>query len=388
MLIVFIGHVALFYDFTPVDKQGPFKAFLSINAGTGVDLFFVLSGFLITGILLDAKGQDRFFRNFYARRTLRIFPIYYTALIIVLVTSALAPHLEIWKGLTSASQLANWTYTTNILMATREWKAEPVILGHFWSLSVEEQFYLIWPLIVFAFGRRWLLAICGTGVIAAFLFRAALVIKGHSVGAYTLLPARMDCLLAGAMLAILIRRRYGLPRWIAGRAAILTTLAIFALDQFTYQRALNVPPGRVLPLSPSLVLSGRMQIAVLAIHYTVTSAAFAVLLASAVDARRWILARMLSSSPLRFFGRYSYSIYIFHLAIIVGLGGALRRVFPNIFLFGLGALGVSVVVALLSWNIVEHPFLKLKDRFRSRPSVTPKVVSEAWPEAVPSPSDG
>lgn len=115
----------------------------------GVDLFFVLSGFLITGLLLDAKGKNNYYRNFIVRRTLRIFPLYYFALLLCLVIvpivfkSLLPPDY----GYYTANQLWFWTYTQNWLFSKTGFP-ENLTLVHFWSLAVEEQFYLFWPLFV------------------------------------------------------------------------------------------------------------------------------------------------------------------------------------------------------------------------------------------------
>src|SRR5271156_4679340 len=112
---------------------------------SGVTLFFALSGFLITGILFDTLGSKRYFRTFFGRRVLRIFPLYYGVLLVLLLLTR-PLHMD-WHG--QAYRL--WTYTTNIPF-THDWEENPspyVNLIHFWSLAVEEQFYLIWPLVIF-----------------------------------------------------------------------------------------------------------------------------------------------------------------------------------------------------------------------------------------------
>src|SRR5205823_1934832 len=126
---------------------------------SGVDLFFVLSGFLITGILCDAKGRDGYFRNFFTRRILRIFPLYYGFLgVVFLLLPRVTPfgrhlaallHYQVWY----------WTYLLNVLISLRGWP--PVAdFNHFWLLAVEDQFYLVWPFVVYMLGRRALLAAC------------------------------------------------------------------------------------------------------------------------------------------------------------------------------------------------------------------------------------
>src|SRR3954466_6828035 len=146
----------------------------------GVNLFFVLSGFLITGILLDAKSSPRYFRNFYARRTLRIFPLYYGVLFVCFAI------LPLFPGSNSADFLALrsrqgwlWTYCTNIkIVLDGDWKfATPLLdLGHFWSLAVEEHFYLVWPLLVFLLPTRALVKACIGVIVVAGLARTWWVI--------------------------------------------------------------------------------------------------------------------------------------------------------------------------------------------------------------------
>src|ERR1700693_758981 len=194
------------------------------NLGTqGVDLFFVLSGFLITGLLLDSKGRPHYFRNFYARRTLRIFPLYYgvlAALFLVLpLFTALPPALE--EARTHQGWL--WTYTANFYIAAKDAWALGYV-SHFWSLAIEEHFYLVWPLVVFSVRRSTLERVC-VGVIAAGLaLRIVLALAGVSeLSISVLTPCRVDTLCVGALLAAVARREGGLdllvPR--SGRAAVL-----------------------------------------------------------------------------------------------------------------------------------------------------------------------
>src|SRR6202008_2992797 len=128
----------------------------------GVELFFILSGFLITGILYDARNNSHYFRNFYMRRLLRIFPLYYGVLVLVFFVAPLIPLL---RGPTldylMDRQAWAWLYGVNIYLAGhKEWSFS--YLNHFWSLSVEEHFYLFWPLVVFLLARRprSLIAVC------------------------------------------------------------------------------------------------------------------------------------------------------------------------------------------------------------------------------------
>src|SRR5262249_33425960 len=167
----------------------------ALNAGwLGVDVFFVLSGFLITGILLDARGDEAqptpgYFRRFYARRALRIFPIYYLFLVIT------RPSGMWWYV----------SYASNVLIARHGWPDGLLETGHPWSLAVEEQFYLVWPAIIAWTPRRWLAGLCVAVIGAAIAMRVLLIHQGAALAAYVLTPARADTLAIGATLAIALR---------------------------------------------------------------------------------------------------------------------------------------------------------------------------------------
>ncbi len=173
----------------------------------GVDLFFVLSGFLITGILYDARGGPGYFRNFYLRRTLRIFPLHYAVLAFLFVLLPALP-LPYPAGLAEAAEHQRWLwpYAGNLYLSWQgAWSALPFV-GHFWSLAVEEHFYLVWPVVVLFCSRRALLAVCvGCGVFALSL-RVALALAGVSdVALVAFTPCRLDALCAGAFLAVTLR---------------------------------------------------------------------------------------------------------------------------------------------------------------------------------------
>ena len=148
LLLHFIGNMqpqdALERALVTVTKYGSY----------GVELFFVLSGFLITGILYDARNKPHYFRNFYMRRLLRIFPLYYGVLALVFLVAPLIPLLQ---GPTLdylvERQAWAWLYAVNIYIAKHgDWSLS--YLDHFWSLAIEEHFYLFWPLVVFLLARR------------------------------------------------------------------------------------------------------------------------------------------------------------------------------------------------------------------------------------------
>ena len=165
----------------------------------GVILFFVLSGYLITGILLDAKGSDGYFRNFYARRALRIFPAYYLTLLLTAVTIFIVAPASPALG----PGAFEWTYfifyVQNYWMGIEAYKT-PLsgILGHTWTLAIEEQFYLIWPAAVFFLGRRALIGFCIALLVLSPIVRIwILQSTGNPALTLATLPGQCDALALG-----------------------------------------------------------------------------------------------------------------------------------------------------------------------------------------------
>ena len=146
ILLVLFCH--FFFISTPSNLYEFVLQKLGDYGNLGVDLFFVLSGFLITGILMDTKGKENYFKNFIIRRSLRIFPLYYFVLIIIFL---IMPLFSIFNGplmdRVLEGEVYAWTYTYNFFIAEKQ--SWPPFIGHFWSLAVEEQFYLVWPLAVY-----------------------------------------------------------------------------------------------------------------------------------------------------------------------------------------------------------------------------------------------
>ena len=204
ILLVLAYHCGRFDSAAILDKV--------INKGfefgwVGVDLFFALSGYLITGILFDSRRKDGYLKAFFGRRVLRIFPLYFCFLagltfFAALIAPSLADsrrflHLEGWY----------WLYGVNFLVASHgDWNAAPFDTGILWSLAIEEQFYLIWPFVVWKSSRTTLVQLCAALIACACLLR--IVLRWHGVSPpaiYALTPARMDVLLVGALAALLVR---------------------------------------------------------------------------------------------------------------------------------------------------------------------------------------
>ncbi|HEX3986569.1 MAG TPA: acyltransferase [Acidobacteriaceae bacterium] len=337
---------------------------------TGVDLFFVLSGFLITGILYDARNQPHYFRVFYGRRTVRIFPLYYAALIFffVVVPFVLA---HVHHGISSAmrdsihtnpaGKFFAWTYTVNWYEGFRGWGAIPHPLQHFWSLAIEEQFYLVWPFLVLRLPRRRLIGVC-FGIMALAVTLRGLFFEIHlPIAAYTWTICRADSLAVGAIVALSFRDP---SDW-----KILSTwarrLALPALGALIVVRVLNpnclAGPGD----APSLSMD-TLAISFGGIFF---ASCIAITMGTPTGSRT---RRMLGTPFLRFFGKYSYCLYVCHLPIIAVLAKAgfsndqlAHRLHTNDFVGALlvNAIGfaASLTVALASWHLYEKQWLKLKD---------------------------
>ncbi len=350
VLLVFFHHLILAsgidQDFW-WDRQ-VFK--LAHSSWLGVDLFFVLSGFLITGILLNSKGSKQYFRNFYGRRVLRIFPLYYGYLILALLLFPLWLPPESGQALIE-TQAWYWLYLSNVHVALEGWPNLGVA-GHFWSLAIEEQFYLLWPLAVWALTRRQLLFLAAACFVGAIAFR---IVMPSSLDIYVLLPTRMDALAAGAFLALVVRGENGisvLGKWPMFLFSACSTILL----------AFYLEAGGWLSYTDPVVR---------VIGYTFIATAFASLIALLVAAepRSW-LCRIFSARSLVFLGKYSYGLYVLHIPVIWFLEshglqtGLFPRLWgsslPGVLVFCVIGGGLSVLCAMASYHLWEARFLRLK----------------------------
>jgi peptidoglycan/LPS O-acetylase OafA/YrhL len=342
--------------------------FKAAGAGwVGVDLFFVLSGFLITRILLSTRGNPRYFVDFYGRRVLRIFPLYYGVLTVALVLAPLIVGGNL--PLEHPSQAWLWSYTSNVYPALRgEWFVMPNLLGlnlgHFWSLAVEEQFYLIWPFLVWRLSPQKLMWLCGALAITSISLRLWFVADGLSPNAiYCFTPFRMDGLVTGAWIAVASFRG---ARWerATPRAAALASVCLATLV------------GSMLATSDTFWTNRLMQ----TFGYSLLAILFGAAIVLAIAAPPTSLRRrLLESGFLAFFGKYSYGLYVFHgLLWPILIDGALsidpwtaglHSYLARILLRGLAASAISVGIAYASWHLFERPFLKLKRHFDYHPEL-------------------
>jgi peptidoglycan/LPS O-acetylase OafA/YrhL len=309
---------------------------------SGVDLFFVLSGFLITGILWDTRTAPDRARSFYSRRALRILPLYYGVLAAVFIVRPVLGIAHRRDDLVLASeQVWYWTYLCDWRIAFDHPHGQ-TFLTHFWSLSIEEQFYLAWPLIVWRCTRRATLRIAGALAIGALALRCLVVGATRTPeAAYALLPCRLDALAVGAILALAVRGPRGavaVRPWIV-RAALagLGTVALLAL------------------LRPSV---GFVDPAMMTIGYTALDWAFAGLVFAGATARLPIL----EWTPLRLAGRYSYGLYVYHPLVMWWIVRDAPWLERRDWTAGVAAAIGSVVIAVVSYHAYEQWFLRLRDR--------------------------
>lgn len=324
------------------------KAHLQDWALAGVKLFFVLSGFLITGILLksrDIREQTQTtwvfsIRQFYARRFLRIFPLYYFVIAVAVIIN-----------LEPARQILPWllSYTLNFYMAHMGWFVDH--FAHFWTLAVEEQFYIVWPWFILFAPRKWLIPMTIFLISVAPFFRLYLILAGtNGLDAYSYTPACFDTLGMGALLAILSQSinlrvtttRY-LIRWALPIGLVGVVLLVLAETYAVYWQANIV----LFDFAMALV--------------------FCWLIDSATRGFMGITGAILESRPMTYLGKISYGIYVYHpfmpsmcKYLFEKAGISLPGGWFNFSIYAAATLTVSS----LSWYLIEQPINNFKRYFQ------------------------
>jgi peptidoglycan/LPS O-acetylase OafA/YrhL len=325
VLLVLLAHSAV--EFTHV----PAFRWIDGYGDLGVQLFFVLSGFLITGILLDTKDTPNFFRNFFARRALRIYPLYYLLLGFVMFSGVVHQHGVRW-----------WPYMFYLSNIVYGHTVEPSPLAPTWSLAVEEQFYLVWPYVVSVFSRRALERLCIAMIVGAIALRLSGVLLLHN----TFL--QLDALGAGALIAC---RADKIVSW---RPYAFFVVCLLPLG-------LKLPPGFWNSVS-----------------HTVQALGGAALLIILLDSKI-LISRIFCTSPLRYLGKISYGVYLLHSLVFawflrsqVGIRAIESGSVLAATLCLIAEFSIVVAIASASFYFFESPVLRLKRYFESENPKTNK----------------
>jgi peptidoglycan/LPS O-acetylase OafA/YrhL len=331
---------------------------VALNVGwIGVQLFFVLSGFLITRILLHTQDSANYFAGFYARRVLRIFPLYYGTLLVAFVILPLLVNPPAGFAQEQAHQAWLWLYLSNI---SNMFGFESQVFPHFWSLAIEEQFYLLWPLLVHRRSPFQVLRLCVAIAVFSVLVRVALLWHGTDVHAvYTMTFCRMDALAMGAAVAAFLK------------------MPGAALHVRVYRRRLAW--GTLALLVAGFVLTHgypRTTYLEQTLGYSWLAFAFALIVLALVSqepvggrAPRW--EQLLSVTSLRTLGKYSYSMYVFHKPLHDWVGlPALKKLgmFPEpsgtvAIIYFLVLTAVTLLFGAVSYHLIEKHFIGLKRFF-------------------------
>jgi peptidoglycan/LPS O-acetylase OafA/YrhL len=342
LLVVF--YHGFFWSNNVTGLTGVGKLFVSATrfGWLGVNLFFVLSGFLITGILLDSKAQEHYFRRFYVRRALRILPAFYGLLLILLFIPSQS----------RAYLLLSFFYLSNLASPL----GIPMTYTMLWSLAVEEHFYFVWPVAVRILSGRALM-ICAAAIVCVEPFlRAWYFFRGWPEGSGYLTWLVADGLAMGAILAMIVRlpqfTRKRLAMFVVGVLGVATSMALFgARYGILTQRRL---------LGASLLLTVAQLFFLGALGLTLF-----------LGTGKW--PRLVNIPILQFFGEISYGLYLIHWLFFAGYDAIASKLWPSshpalgemtlLSLRFICAAGLASIAAFLSRKYFEGPFLRLKNRW-------------------------
>jgi len=342
----------------------------------GVSLFFVLSGFLITGILLDMKhglSAHEYFLKFYGRRFLRIFPLYYFYLIVIsLLTVWLIsiPYRPRYMQIVLDQVWYAVFYVYDFFFSTAAFQ-QSYFLDHFWSLSVEEQFYIFWPLLILLVPEKWLKRLFIGFIVLGPIFRLSVYFI-HDSGVFRFLAddpslviyplpfSHVDAFAFGAYIS-----RFSIPR---ARQQFFILMALLPVTGFATEYIATGKIGYVSAFGYPLLLSNAYKFVW---AYSLLNYFFAVLIFGV--ARDGWFTRFLEWRPLRYLGKISYGLYVYHFPIVwfsrrladYGLAEPFLQPLSTLL-----ALIVTIIIASLSFHFMERPIINLKDRFFSLKPLT------------------
>lgn len=323
----------------------------------GVRLFFVLSGFLISGILLSVKrsveaGTESVFfaaRRFYWRRCLRIFPIYYLTLLVALpVIGQIRPHA-----------LYDLTYTSNFFFAGHG--RLDTTDAHLWTLSVEEQFYIVWPWVILCIRRQFLVPVITATLAIGPVSRGVLSLIFHrTLAAYVLPFGSLDAFALGGLLALFGDARQNSARTLLRHWGLALGLPAAIGVSWLFPQNLESPWFMVIfPLA--------------------TAGASVWVIGGAARGFGGIIGALLKSQPLVYLGKISYGLYLYHGFVSWAMGRALEALHcepRSVLLYFVLRAAFTILVAAASWHLIERPVSRLKRSF----SYTPEQIKP--PQAV------
>jgi peptidoglycan/LPS O-acetylase OafA/YrhL len=360
--LVFLNH------FAPT-KSFPWLDHVKSVGWVGVDIFFVLSGFLVTSILLTARANPKgYFRNFYARRSLRIFPLYYG-----LLTACLAILLVAKHGTELREMIATWgnplwlyAYLGNVRTAVTN-VSPPIFFVPMWSLHVEEQFYLVLPLAVLFLTREQLKRVMIAAVVLAPAIRLALawMYPDRPLLQFMLFPCRMDSLALGGLLALYNPEPHAIDaRW--RRPLLIVTVASAAMALGTYAAT-----------GWDFVGFAERTIGYTLFDIACLGAIMLVLSLRGSPATAWLNWR-----PLQYVGMISYGLYLLQYPAealflrVVHLAGVPTAPLEDTVIKFVGVAAICLVLSAISWHFWETKWLSIKRRF---PVVDPSGLAPAAP---------
>ena len=358
-ILVISYHIFKRGDYFTTNAILHFVTSLTLYGWYALDTFFVLSGFLITGILLRTKEEKHYFKNFYVRRSLRVFPLYYFVLALILF---LMPRLdpdyvaEIPKSLPYyLFYQQNWFHFMTSVKGTEH-------LSVTWSLAIEEQFYLLFPFLVFYTRKETLAKIAGAIIAVSILARILSVFLWTDVAQMTNFYfyntfTRFEEISFGILIAI----AFTYPEWKAKLTKIampvfLITYPTLLIAEVITSREIGIP-------HPAY---GNVPLTV--IGYTLASVfASALIVVLTTHDRTAFIRRFFRNKILVFFGDHSYSIYLFHMPVGLTLLDFMWRSgyrgWQFYFIYIGLTIGITILISTLTWNFLEKPMLNLKKYF-------------------------
>jgi peptidoglycan/LPS O-acetylase OafA/YrhL len=310
------------------------------NMVIGVDVFFIISGFLITYLLLKEKESSGSInlKKFYIRRILRIWPLYFFLI-------ALSPLVIWWTGIPNSECLSSILFVENFQIIKEGMYHAP--FGHLWSICVEEHFYLVWPLIIVFIPEKWFPVVLGLILIMSAGFIVYVMSANYERPLFTIYYhtlSRIDALVIGAFIAYYYQTkpfRVNMPFYISGIVYMVLIIALCITSAAFYNSPLQ---------------------AILKRYFFMALLAFVVI---SYNFNNNALQRITNNRLLQYLGKISYGIYMYTTFIIIILMVKIVPLFhiTNVYVFTLMAILPGLLIPMLSYELLEKPFLKLKNRF-------------------------